>query len=91
MKKTREGYPVWELSHKGLKVEMLSKKYRRFQLKDISFEIPPGSILGLLGRNGAGKTTAMKLLTGHTKKKAAEPYGSMEAIWKKALCLPSLK
>ena len=68
MKKTAEGYPACELSRKGLKVETLSKKYRRFQLKDISFEIPPGSILGLLGRNGAGKTTAIKLLTGHTKK-----------------------
>ncbi len=68
MKKPEEIYPEWEISHTGLKVERLSKKYRRFQLKDVSFEIPPGSILGLLGRNGAGKTTAIKILTGHTKK-----------------------
>lgn len=58
------------LSQQGLKVEGLSKKYRKFQLKNISFEIPPGNILGLLGRNGAGKTTVMKLLAGHTKRNA---------------------
>lgn len=68
MKKLGEVYPVWELSHKGLRVDKLSKKYRRFQLKDISFEIPAGSILGLLGRNGAGKTTTIKILSGHTGK-----------------------
>ena len=31
---------------------------------DVSFEISPGEIVGLLGHNGAGKTTVMKLLTG---------------------------
>ncbi|OGR71370.1 MAG: hypothetical protein A2179_01530 [Elusimicrobia bacterium GWC2_63_65] len=33
-------------------------------VKDLSFEIPAGEITGLLGLNGAGKTTIMKLLTG---------------------------
>ncbi|MXW07097.1 MAG: ABC transporter ATP-binding protein [Gammaproteobacteria bacterium] len=32
--------------------------------QDVSFEISPGEIVGLLGHNGAGKTTVMKLLTG---------------------------
>lgn len=76
MEKSGEVYPTWELSHKGLKVEKLSKKYRRFQLKDVSFEIPPGSILGLLGRNGAGKTTTIKILTGHTKKSSGAIYAN---------------
>lgn len=52
----------------SLKTEGLSKKYRNFQLRGISLEVPAGSILGLLGRNGAGKTTVMKLLSGHTTK-----------------------
>lgn len=52
----------------GLKVQGLYKKYRRFRLQDISFDIPPGSIMGLLGKNGAGKTTIMKLLTGSISK-----------------------
>ena len=31
-------------------------------LKDVSFELPPGKVLGLLGRTGAGKTSMMRLL-----------------------------
>lgn len=57
-----------EMRAHGLKTEGLSKKYRNFQLRDISLEVPAGSTLGLLGRNGAGKTTAIKLISGHTKK-----------------------
>ncbi|MDD2804393.1 MAG: ABC transporter ATP-binding protein [Elusimicrobiales bacterium] len=33
-------------------------------VKDLSFELPPGCVTGLLGLNGAGKTTIMKLITG---------------------------
>ena len=40
-----------------IKVKNLNKKYEGFELKNISFEIPEGSIVGLIGENGAGKTT----------------------------------
>lgn len=33
-------------------------------LTDVSFTVPSGQVLGLLGQNGAGKTTAMRILTG---------------------------
>ncbi len=33
-------------------------------IRDLSFELQPGEITGLLGLNGAGKTTIMKLITG---------------------------
>ncbi len=61
-----------ESSHTGLKAEGLSKKYKGFWLKDISLDIPPGSILGLLGKNGAGKTTMIKILAGHTPKNSGK-------------------
>lgn len=51
-----------------LKVENLSKKYDGFALKNISFNLPKGSIMGLVGENGAGKTTTIKLILNLVKK-----------------------
>lgn len=43
----------------------LSKFYGSFvAIKNISFSIPQGQIVGFLGPNGAGKSTTMKILTG---------------------------
>jgi ABC-2 type transport system ATP-binding protein len=43
-----------------LKLENVNKKYPTFSLKDVSFSIEPGQIMGFIGRNGAGKTTTLK-------------------------------
>ncbi len=51
-----------------LKVEKISKKYRRKNvLNDISFEVSNGEIIGLLGLNGAGKTSLLKIVAGVKK------------------------
>lgn len=48
-------------------VEKLSKQFGDFKAVDeISFEVGKGEIFGFLGANGAGKTTAMKMLCGLT-------------------------
>lgn len=47
-------------------VENLTRKYGDCTaVNDVSFEIRPGEIVGLLGHNGAGKTTIMKMMTGY--------------------------
>lgn len=43
-----------------LEVRDLNKSYDTFSLKDVSFEIPQGYIMGFIGPNGAGKTTTIK-------------------------------
>ncbi len=48
-----------------IKVEKIFKHYDEKEiLKDISFEIKPGEIVGFLGPNGAGKTTVLRVLSG---------------------------
>ncbi|MDR0910281.1 MAG: ATP-binding cassette domain-containing protein [Spirochaetaceae bacterium] len=48
-----------------LEVQHLSKSYGPFEaVKDVSFSVGRGQVLGFLGPNGAGKTTIMKILTG---------------------------
>jgi ABC-2 type transport system ATP-binding protein len=44
--------------------EDVSKLYPHFTLKDISFELPTGSIMGFIGANGAGKSTTIRILMG---------------------------
>ena len=47
-------------------VEHLHKVFGRFTaVKDATFSIEKGEIVGFLGPNGAGKTTTMKMLTGY--------------------------
>lgn len=49
-----------------IRVEALTRTYGELRAVDgISFEIGRGEIVGLLGHNGAGKTTIMKMLTGY--------------------------
>lgn len=45
-----------------LKIEHLNKTYPGFSLKDVSFSVPKGYIVGFIGRNGAGKTTTLKCI-----------------------------
>jgi len=51
--------------NKVIIAENLTKKFGRFTAVDhISFEVERGEIFGFLGANGAGKTTAMRMLCG---------------------------
>lgn len=45
-----------------LSVRSLNKKYEKFELKNVSFALGKGYIMGFVGRNGAGKTTTLKTM-----------------------------
>ena len=49
---------------KALEVRGLGKTYPAFTLKDVSFDVPQGAIVGFIGRNGAGKSTTLKSILG---------------------------
>lgn len=55
-----------------LEVNQLRKTYRgsTFGLKDVSFSIPYGSIVGFIGENGAGKSTTMGSILGTLRKES---------------------
>lgn len=59
-----------------IEAEDLSRRYGDFLAVDqVSFSIGHGEIVGLLGHNGAGKTTIMKMLTGYL-----EPSGGVVRV-----------
>ncbi|MEM5948174.1 ABC transporter ATP-binding protein [Spirochaetia bacterium 38H-sp] len=65
-----------------IKVQNLTKRYgSHTAVKDISFSIEKGEIIGFLGPNGAGKSTTMNILTGYLS--ATE--GEVEIAGKKIL------
>lgn len=50
---------------RGLEVRGLTKDYnRKPAVRDVSFHVSPGEVLGYLGPNGSGKSTTVKMLTG---------------------------
>ncbi len=47
----------------SLTIDSISKRFSEVQaLDDVSLEMSPGEVFGLLGANGAGKTTAMRIV-----------------------------
>ncbi|HET6497750.1 MAG TPA: ABC transporter ATP-binding protein [Coriobacteriia bacterium] len=55
----------------AIRVEELSFSYGDIEaVKNVSFEVMPGEILGFLGPNGAGKSTTIKVLTGQMPPKS---------------------
>ena len=60
-------------NHKAIQVHSLSKRFGEFVAVDgITFEVDQGEIFGFLGANGAGKTTAIKMLIGLSKPSSGE-------------------
>lgn len=61
-------------SESVISVKNLTQRYGtgRIIYSDLSFEVPKGRILGLLGKNGTGKTTTINILMGYLRPQKGE-------------------
>lgn len=56
----------------AIEIRHLTKDYGSFKLSDVSFCVPGGSIVGLIGENGAGKSTTIKCILNLIRRDAGE-------------------
>lgn len=64
----------------ALQVDNLTKRYEDFKLDNVSFSLPKGTIMGLIGENGAGKSTTINAILDLIKKD-----GGKVTFWGKEL------
>lgn len=70
-----------------LEIKNISKNYKGFSLKDVSFNIPKGFVMGLIGPNGAGKTTTIKAIMNLINLDSGEIYIFGEDIKKNEISI----
>lgn len=67
------------MKENALDVQGLTKRYPDFLLNEVSFSVPRGTIVGLIGENGAGKSTTINAILNLVEKDA----GQIEILGKK--------
>lgn len=56
----------------ALEIKNLNKSYKDFSLDNVSFSLPQGGIMGLIGENGAGKSTIIKLIMNSIRRESGD-------------------
>lgn len=67
----------------AIEIKGLCRKYPEFELKNITFTVPCGTVMGFIGENGAGKTTTIKSILGLLNK----GEGSVKVLGEEAVDL----
>ena len=58
----------------AIELRGVTKKYRYFALDNVSLKVPHGQIMGLIGANGAGKSTTIRILMGLVHQDSGEAF-----------------
>jgi ABC-2 type transport system ATP-binding protein len=74
-----------------LRTEHLTKDYGRFRaLDDLTLEVAPGEVFGILGPNGSGKTTALRVALGFLRPTAGSARIGEHDSWQESVAARSL-
>ncbi len=69
-----------------IQLKQVKKSFGKFEaLKDVSFELNKGEVMGFIGPNGAGKSTTIRVLLGMLKKNDGEAKIFGEDVWQDAV------
>ncbi len=60
------------VTNNAIEIRQLNKRFHDFSLKNVSFILPRGYIMGFIGPNGAGKSTTIKLMMNLLRKDSGE-------------------
>lgn len=60
----KKNYEIYKPRYSGIRGYLFKEKIEVEAIRDISFEVGAGEIVGYIGTNGAGKSTTVKILTG---------------------------
>lgn len=71
-----------------IQIERLTKRFRNHEaVRDLTLDVPAGSILALLGENGAGKSTTLRMLVGQLRPDSGRATILGRNVWTDALKL----
>ena len=59
----------------AIEIKYLTKNYSGFSLENLNLTLPSGCIMGLVGENGAGKSTTIRMILGLTRPDRGEITG----------------
>ena len=73
-----------------ISVQSVEKRYgKNIAVSDLSFTVDRGEIVGLLGHNGAGKTTIMKVMTGYLEPtQGCVKIDDLDVIFESTVAIP---
>src|SRR5690625_8030503 len=71
---------------KIVKLQGLQKMFGKFQaLRDVTFTVKAGEVVGFIGPNGSGKSTTIRILLGIIKRNAGDAEIFGKDVWKDSL------
>ncbi|EOH77386.1 ABC transporter ATP-binding protein [Enterococcus malodoratus] len=71
------------MGNQVVSLSKVEKKFGKFQaLKDVTFDVNKGEVLGFIGPNGSGKSTTIRILLGMLKKSGGQATIFGKDVWK---------